>query len=120
MLSEVTVRLIREDEQERFDELIRTEHYLKNATWVGRRLFYVAEYQGQWVALLSYLAADGCLKLMHPWKRAQQSRAICRPNRSVLCVPISLRLRSGVPGARTTPARGWPRWWHVPRSVVRS
>ena len=32
MLSEVTVRLIREDEQERFDELIRTEHYLKNAT----------------------------------------------------------------------------------------
>jgi len=67
VLSEVTVRLIREDEQERFDELIRTEHYLKNATWVGRRLFYVAEYQGQWVALLSWSSSSFNLKDREAW-----------------------------------------------------
>ncbi len=67
MLADVTVRLIGPEEQERFDELIRKEHYLKNATWVGRRLFYVAEYQGQWLALLAWTSAAYNLKDREDW-----------------------------------------------------
>jgi hypothetical protein len=67
MLTGVTVRLIGSDEQQRFDELIRKEHYLKNATWVGRRLFYVAEYQGQWLALLAWTSAAYNLKDREDW-----------------------------------------------------
>lgn len=47
LLREVGVRLIEPAEQSRFDELLAREHYLKNATVVGRTLRYVAEYNGQ-------------------------------------------------------------------------
>lgn len=67
MLAEVTVRLIGPEEQERFDELIRKEHYLRNATWVGRRLFYVAEHQGQWLALLAWTSAAYNLQDREDW-----------------------------------------------------
>lgn len=67
MLRDVTVRLIGSEEQQRFDELILKEHYLKNATWVGRRLFYVAEYQGRWLALLAWTSAAYNLKDREDW-----------------------------------------------------
>ena len=53
MLSEVSVRLIGESERERYDALIEAEHYLRHARTVGAVLRYVAEYQGQWLALLT-------------------------------------------------------------------
>ena len=57
LLEAVTVRLMENGERERFDEELLTKHYLKNATAVGRVLRYVAEYQGQWVALLVFSSA---------------------------------------------------------------
>ena len=54
LLAAVTLRLIEESERERFDEELATKHYLKNATAVGRVLRYVAEYRGQWVALVVF------------------------------------------------------------------
>ena len=62
LLREVKVRLIRPEERERFDRLIKTEHYLHSASAVGQVLRYVAEYKGQWVALLTFCSAALHLK----------------------------------------------------------
>src|SRR5438309_10300652 len=67
LLQEVTVRLIEDSERERFDEELVTKHYLKNANAVGRVLRYVAEYRGQWVALLVFNSPAFHLKLRDQW-----------------------------------------------------
>ena len=67
LLDGVRVRLMEPGERARFDRLIVEEHYLGNAQWVGEQLHYVAEYQGQWVALMSWRAAAYKLKLREEW-----------------------------------------------------
>ena len=67
LLEAVTVRLIEDSERERFDEELVTKHYLKNAHAVGRVLRYVAEYQGQWVALLVFSSPAFHIKLRDQW-----------------------------------------------------
>ncbi len=67
LLEEVTVRLIKDSERERFDEELVSKHYLKNANAVGRVLRYVAEYSGQWVALLTFNSAAYHLKPREQW-----------------------------------------------------
>lgn len=67
VLDGVTVRLINASEQERFDALIIKEHYLHSAELVGERLRYVAEYQGQWLALQTWSAAAFHLKGRDEW-----------------------------------------------------
>lgn len=67
LLAEVTVRLAADWERERFDDEITTKHYLKSAKVVGRALRYVAEYRGQWVALLVFSSAAFHLKLRDRW-----------------------------------------------------
>ena len=67
LLEGVEVRLIRPEEQESFDRLIVEGHYLHNADFVGQQLRYVAEYQGQWVALLVWNAGAYKLKLREQW-----------------------------------------------------
>lgn len=63
LLEEVVVRLIEgESEQRRHGQLLEEEHYLHNATAVGRVLRYVAEYRGQWVAILTFCSAALHLK----------------------------------------------------------
>jgi len=69
LLAAVTVRLIQDGERERFDQELTTKHYLKNATVVGRVLRYVAEYQGQWVALVVFSSPALHLKLRDRWLR---------------------------------------------------
>jgi hypothetical protein len=79
VLDGVKVRLIEPDEQERFDALIIEKHYLHNAQWVGRRLFYVAEYEGEWLALLAWTTAAFNLKDRDGWigwTQAQRSRRL--------------------------------------------
>ena len=67
LLDGVQVRLIKPEERERFDQLIIQEHYLGNAQLVGEQMRYVAEYRGQWVALMSWSAAAYKLKLREAW-----------------------------------------------------
>jgi len=67
LLGEVTVRLIEDSERERFDEELVAKHYLKNADAVGRVLRYVAEYRGQWVALVMFNSAAYHLKPRDRW-----------------------------------------------------
>jgi len=67
LLEALTLRLIENSERERFDEELATKHYLKNANAVGRVLRYVAEYRGQWVALLVFSSPAFHLKLRDRW-----------------------------------------------------
>ena len=67
LLKEVTLRLIEESERARFDELLAREHYLKNPTAVGAVLRYVAEYRGQWLALLVFSSPAFHLKPRDRW-----------------------------------------------------
>lgn len=67
VLSRVTVRLIEPEEKARWDELICARHYLKNANLVGRQLRYVAELDGQWIALLGWNVAAYHLRFREEW-----------------------------------------------------
>lgn len=67
LLNAVAIRLIAESERGRFDQLLESEHYLKNATAVGQVLRYVAEYQGRWLALLVFSSAALHLKPRDRW-----------------------------------------------------
>jgi Druantia protein DruA/DDE_Tnp_1-associated len=67
-LDQVRVRLITPEEQARWDDLITTRHYLKNATLVGERLCYVViDASDQWLALLGWSAAAYHLKGRDTW-----------------------------------------------------
>jgi len=67
VLNRVSVRLIAPEEKARWDELICERHYLGNANLVGRQLRYVAEVDGEWVALLGWNAAAYHLKGREQW-----------------------------------------------------
>ena len=67
LLEEVTIRLATEADQPRFDQYLAKEHYLKNPTAVGRVLRYIAEYQGQWVAIIVFSSSAYHLKARDRW-----------------------------------------------------
>jgi hypothetical protein len=67
LLDGVQVRLIQPEERQKFDQFIIKDHYLHSADFVGEQLRYVAEYQGQWVALSVWNAAAYKLKLREEW-----------------------------------------------------
>ncbi|MGV0952197.1 MAG: ISAs1 family transposase [Azonexus sp.] len=67
LLEGVQVRLLRPGEREQFDQLLLTQHYLKSAALVGEQVRYVAQYQGQWVALLAWCAGAYHLKARETW-----------------------------------------------------
>jgi len=67
ILSRVSVRLITPEEKVRWDALICEKHYLGNAHLVGRQLRYVAELDGQWIALVGWNIAAYHLKGREAW-----------------------------------------------------
>ncbi len=69
VLPRVTVRLLRDDERAVFDQTLIDQHYLANARLAGQTLRYVAELDGQWVALLTFSAAALHLKGRERWLR---------------------------------------------------
>jgi len=56
-LRRVSVRLMLPEERDRFDDLLATRHYLHSARVGGQSLRYIAEVDGQWVALLVFSGA---------------------------------------------------------------
>jgi len=66
-LDRVTIRLIEPGEKARWDQLICERHYLKNANLVGRQLRYVAELDGEWIALIGWNVAAYHLKWREEW-----------------------------------------------------
>lgn len=77
VVDQITVRLVRPDEEAEWDRLMVENHYLKSARMVGEQLRYVAEYQGRWMALLGWSAAAYHLKGRDGWIgwNANQRRA---------------------------------------------
>lgn len=56
-LKELHVRPLAAHERSHFHELMQAHHYLGSAHPIGETLYYVAIWQSQWVALLSFSAA---------------------------------------------------------------
>ncbi len=69
LLPRVTVRLVRDDERDEFDRRLEHQHYLASARLAGQSLRYVAQLDGQWVALLTFSAAALHLKGREQWIR---------------------------------------------------
>jgi len=67
VLDRVTVRLVREEELCRFNYHLEEQHYLESSILVGQWVRYVAEVDGQWVALLTFSAAALHLKARERW-----------------------------------------------------
>ena len=67
VLPRVTVRLLEENEVGQFNFYLREEHYLESSRLAGQWLRYVAELDGQWVALLTFSAAALHLKGRERW-----------------------------------------------------
>jgi hypothetical protein len=67
VLEVVTVRLATRREEKRFERVMKREHYLKNMDLVGRRLLYVAEYKGKWLALLTWSTPALHVKARDTW-----------------------------------------------------
>lgn len=67
VVQRVTVRLLIDTEGSQFDRLIEEKHYLHDSTRAGQTLRYVAELDGQWVALLTFSAASLHLKARERW-----------------------------------------------------
>jgi len=97
LLGEVRVRLIQnEEERQRHDDLLNQEHYLRNANAIGRVLRYVAEYRGEWVAVLTFCSASLHLKprdrYLH-WsaREVAQRRHLVAQNSRFLILPSTGR-----------------------------
>ena len=56
-MAEVTVRPIQASEEARYQELMQSHHYLGALPKIGNTLWYVATWEGEWLALLSFSAA---------------------------------------------------------------
>jgi len=66
-LAQVVVRRVLPHEIARCQQKVCEKHYLKTADLVGEQLWYVAEHQGQWLALLGWSAAAYHLKGRDTW-----------------------------------------------------
>ena len=67
VLEQLQVELIGPEDHPRFQSLLRRHHYLQGVKPVGERLYYVATWQGQWLALLVFCAAAKHLRYRDKW-----------------------------------------------------
>ena len=56
-LKDITVRPITMQEVNAYNELMQAHHYLGSSRPIGETLRYIALYQGQWIALISFSSA---------------------------------------------------------------
>ena len=56
-LEELIVHPVCASEESRFQDLMQSHHYLGSLPKIGNTLWYVALWEGEWVALLSFSAA---------------------------------------------------------------
>ena len=99
VVSEVVVRLALPEERERWDALMHAHHYLGFKQFAGRGLRYVAEWNGQWLALLGWQTGvfqcrprDEWLS----WHKAVQFRRLhlCANNTRFLILPRGRGLKN--------------------------
>ena len=71
-------RVTKPEEVERWNREVSENHYLKNANLVGEQLRYAVTYQGEWLALLGWMAACYHLKYREQWLRWTKSQRRAR------------------------------------------
>jgi hypothetical protein len=129
VVQRVTVRLLADHEQPEFDRFLIEKHYLHDATLAGQSLRYVAEVDGQWVALLSFSAAALHLKAREKWigwspRQRARRLAFVVNNSRFLMLPERARfpnLASRVLGlALRRLSEDWQARWQHPVLVVES
>jgi len=128
-LDRVRVRLVGEDEIGQFNYYLEQEHYLESSRLVGQWLRYVAEVDGQWVALLTFSAAALHLKARERWigwsarQRARRLGLVVNNSR-FLVLPARHRypnLASRVLGLVLRQlSADWQQHWGHPALVVES
>ena len=129
VLDQLVVRLIKPEERSRWNELVSTHHYLKNATLVGEHLCYAAEYQGTWLALLGWAAPARHLLPRDAWVGWSKEQLPCRrhffANNTRLCIVADPHLfpnlasrASGLNCARI--GRDWLTDWGHPLVALES
>jgi hypothetical protein len=129
LLKRVTVRLMLDSEKPRFDLLLETKHYLASAHMAGQTLRYVAELDGEWVAIASFSAAALNLKAREKWigwsARQKARRLSLVVNNSRFLV---LQDRQQLPNLASRAlglclrrlSRDWQEKWNHPVLVVES
>jgi hypothetical protein len=129
VLARVTVRLLRDDERGQFNFYLQERHYLESSTLVGQWLRYVAELDGQWVALLTFSAPSLHLKAREKrigWTARQRARRLgfVVNNSRFLVLPERQRypnLASRILGlALRRLSADWQEHWGHPVFVVES
>ncbi|MDT3700431.1 MAG: ISAs1 family transposase [Thermincola sp.] len=95
-LHSLWVRIIRPDEESRWNELMKTYHYLGFRQLVGESIKYVAEINGEWVALMGWGTAAfkcGARDEWIGWSREQQwSRLLYVANNSRFLILPSVKI----------------------------
>src|ERR1700733_13752424 len=126
-LRQASVRLLGPDGREPFDALLEARHYLHSARVGGQSLRYVAEVQGQWVALVVFSGAAPHTKARECQIRGtpgQRARRLCFVvnNSRFLILPERQRypnLASRVLGLCLRRLNGdWQRQWGHPVVLV--
>lgn len=69
ILRRITIKLLDPEERDRFDELLKERHYLHSARLGGQSVRYVAELDGEWVALITFSAPALNIKSREKWIR---------------------------------------------------
>lgn len=128
-LNQVRVRLLADNEVGQFNFYLEREHYLESSRFAGQSLRYVAEVEGQWVALLSFSAPALQLKAREQWigwsprQRARRLGLVVNNSR-FLVLPARQRypnLASRVLGlALRRLSADWQERWGHPVLVVES
>ena len=77
-MEQLVVRPLTSEEGPRWNELVSTHHYRKDATLVGEPLCYVAEYPGTWLALLGWAAPARHLRPRDEWAGWSAEPLACR------------------------------------------
>jgi hypothetical protein len=67
VLDELEIQVVGPEGLPRFQSLLRRHHYLQGIKPVGERLYYVAVWRGQWLALLVFCAAARHLRHRDQW-----------------------------------------------------
>ena len=78
-LRQVTVRLLADQEVGQFNFYLEREHYLESSRFAGQSLRYVAQVEGQWVALLTFSAPALHVKAREQrigWSPRQRARRL--------------------------------------------
>jgi hypothetical protein len=78
-LKKVTVRLLADNEVGQFNFYLERDHYLASSRFAGQSLRYVAEIEGQWVALLTFSAPALHIKAREReigWSPRQRARRL--------------------------------------------